>query len=64
MPDSRLAAGTPWFVFPPTEIWGFINVDVSRLIFSISGTTISWQYSPGAGMHNMQIKGTLFYGVY
>lgn len=62
--DSRLAAGTVWYAFQPSQIWGFINMDVSRPIFSVSGTTISWVYSAGAGTHNMQIPGTLFYGVY
>jgi hypothetical protein len=62
--NANLAAGTVWYAFQPSQIWGFINMDVSRPIFSVSGTTISWVYSAGAGTHNMQIPGTLFYGVY
>jgi hypothetical protein len=62
--DARLAGGAVWFAFQPSQIWGFINMDVSRPIFSVSGNTISWTYSAGAGVNNIQIKGTLFYGVY
>jgi hypothetical protein len=62
--DSRLAVGAVWYAFQPSQIWGFINMDISRPIFSVSGTTISWTYSAGAGSHNLQIQGTLFYGVY
>lgn len=62
--NANLAAGTPWYVFQPSQLWGFINMDVSRPIFSLSGNTISWTYSPGAGAHNSRIPGTLFYGVY
>ena len=62
--DSRLSAGTVWYAFQPSQIWGFNNMDVSRPVFSVSGNTISWTYSPGAGSHNIRIKGTLFYGIY
>jgi hypothetical protein len=62
--NSNLAAGTVWYAFQPAQIWGFINMDVSRPIFSVSGNTISWTYSPAAGIHNLQIIGTLFFGVY
>jgi hypothetical protein len=62
--NSSLAAGTVWYAFQPSQIWGFINMDVSRPIFSVSGTTISWTYSAASGIHNLQIIGTLFFGVY
>jgi hypothetical protein len=62
--DPNLSNGTPWLSFQPTAIWGFINMDVSRPIFTISGNTISWTYSPGATGNNFKIVGTLFYGVY
>lgn len=62
--DARLAGGTVWFAFQPTQIWGFQNMDVSRPIFSVSGNTISWTWSAGATTRNIKIEGTLFYGIY
>lgn len=62
--DAKLAGGTVWFAFQPDQIWGFQNMDVSRPIFSVSGNTISWTYSGGATAQNIQITGTLFYGIY
>lgn len=62
--NANLSAGTVWFAFQPSQIWGFQNMDVSRPIFSVSGNTISWVYSAGATTRNIQIQGTLFFGVY
>jgi len=62
--DAGLLQGTPWFSFAPTAIWGYINMDVSRPVFSISGDTISWSYSAPFSSENMKITGTLYYGVY
>ncbi|WP_438391069.1 hypothetical protein [Caballeronia sp. DA-9] len=62
--DARLAGGTIWFAFQPSQIWGFQNMDVSRPIFSVAGTTISWTYSGGATTQNIQIQGIMFYGIY
>jgi hypothetical protein len=58
------AGGSPFYNFQPSFIWGFINMDVSRPNFSLSGSTLSWSWSPGAGTNNKQITGTLFYGIY
>lgn len=58
------AGGTPFYSFQPLTVWGFTNMDISRPNFSISGTTISWSWSAGAGSNNTQIKGTLFFGIY
>lgn len=62
--DPNLANGAPWLSFQPTNVWGYVNMDVSRPNFSVSGNTISWFYSPGAGQYNQRIIGQLFYGVY
>ncbi|WP_438396499.1 hypothetical protein [Caballeronia sp. DA-9] len=62
--NANLALGTVWYAFQPQQIWGFQNMDVSRPIFSVSGSTISWTYSAGATTRNMQIIGTVFFGVY
>jgi len=62
--DPRLAGGTPFYSFQPDKIWGFINMDVSRPIFTIDNSGISWVYSPGSGTHNFKIQGTVFYGVW
>ncbi|KDR34712.1 hypothetical protein BG57_03785 [Caballeronia grimmiae] len=61
-----LAQGDIFVAFQPTNLWNFIDMDVSRPIFTIparGGTTISWTYSPGFGSHNMRIVGSMFYGV-
>lgn len=61
-----LAQGDVFVAFQPTNLWNFVDMDVSRPIFSIpgrGGTTISWTYSPGFGIHNYRIVGSMFYGV-
>ncbi|WP_250451215.1 hypothetical protein [Caballeronia sp. ATUFL_M2_KS44] len=61
-----LAQGDIFVAFQPANLWNFIDMDVSRPIFTIpgrGGTTISWTYSPGFGSHNMPIVGSMFYGV-
>jgi hypothetical protein len=63
-PDPKLAGGTPFYAFQPDFIWGFINMDVSRPIFSIDNNGISWVYSAGSGTHNQKITGYVFYGVW
>lgn len=61
---SVAGTGTIWFAFQPTLIWGFINMDVTRPIFTVSGTTLSWSYSAPATGNNTKVTGTVFYGVY
>jgi hypothetical protein len=61
--DAGLLHGDVWYSFQPTQIWGFINMDVSRPVFTVSGDTISWTYSAANGTNNMRIPGVVFYGV-
>jgi len=62
--DPLLANAAIWTSFQANFTWGYTNMDISRPNFSVSGNTISWFYSPGAGTHNVRIPGILFYGVY
>jgi hypothetical protein len=64
--DPALAQGDIFIAFQQQSLWGFIDMDVSRPIFTVpgrGGTTISWTYSPANGVHNMKIQGVVFYGI-
>jgi hypothetical protein len=61
--DATLLQGDAFYSFQQDFIWGYINNDISRPIFSYSNGTISWSYSPGQGVHNYVMLGWLFYGV-
>jgi hypothetical protein len=63
--DANLSNGTPFFSFQPQNIWGQINMNTARPLIVISGTTVSWSYSPsGASQGYFPIPGTIFYGIY
>jgi hypothetical protein len=61
--NAALSQGTPFLAFQQESVWGYIDGDVSRPNFTVSGNTISWTYTAAFGTHNQRIKGWLFYGV-
>lgn len=61
--NAALSQGTPFLAFQQENVWGYIDGDVPRPIFTVSGNTISWAYTAGFGTHTQRIKGWLFFGV-
>jgi hypothetical protein len=61
--SSAFSQGEGFYAFQQDRLWGYINGDVSRPNFTLSGNTLSWSYTAGFSGNNQRMQGWLFYGV-
>jgi hypothetical protein len=61
--DAAFSQGEGFYAFQQDRLWGYINGDVSRPVFTLSGNTLSWTYTAGFSGNNQRMQGWLIYGV-